>query len=86
MNHPSQINKQLPNSISERLLKKSCNQEIFNTGKVEYKDALKKSGYNVDLKHTNNKSEKPKSQKQNMIWFKLTFSKSVLTNIAKTFL
>ena len=26
---------------------------MFNTSKVEYEDALKKSGYNVDLKYTN---------------------------------
>ena len=32
---------------------------------TEYEDALKKSGYNVDLKYTNNKSEKPKTRKQN---------------------
>ena len=46
-NHPPQIIKQLPNSISERLSKNSSNQEVFNTAKVEYEDALKKSGYNV---------------------------------------
>ena len=42
--HPPQIIKQLPNSISERLSKSSSNQEILNTAKVEYEDALKKSG------------------------------------------
>ena len=57
-NHPPQIIRQLPNSISERLLKNSSNHEIFNKAKVEYKDALIKSGYNVDMKYTNNKSEK----------------------------
>ena len=57
-NHPSQIIKQLPNSISERLLNNSSNQETFNTEKVEYEDALKKLGYNVYLKYTNNKSKK----------------------------
>ena len=33
-NHPPQIIKQLPNSISERLSKNSSNQDIFNTAKV----------------------------------------------------
>ena len=42
--------------------KNSSNQEIFNTAKVECEDALKKSGYNIDLKYTNNKSEKPKTR------------------------
>ena len=44
------IIKQFTNSISERLSKKFCNQEIFNTAKVEYKDGLNKSGYNAELK------------------------------------
>ena len=41
-NHPLQIIKQLPNSISEGLSKNSSDQEIFKTAKVEYEDALKK--------------------------------------------
>ena len=53
-NNPLQVIKQLSNSISEGLLKSSSNQEIFNTAKVEYKDVLKNSGYDVDLKYTNN--------------------------------
>ena len=53
-NHPPQIIKQLPNSISEILSKNSSNQEIFNTAKIEYEGALKKLGYNIDLKYTNN--------------------------------
>ena len=54
-NHPPPIIKQLLNSISERLSKNSFNQEVFNRAKVEYKDALKKSDFNVDLKYTDNK-------------------------------
>ena len=64
-NHPPQIIKQLPNSISERLSKNSSNQEVFNTAKVEDEDALKKLSYDVDLKYTGNKSEKPKTWKRN---------------------
>ena len=54
-NHPPQIIKQLPNSISESLSKNFSNLEIFNIVKVEYEDVLKKSGYNIDLKHINSK-------------------------------
>ena len=81
-----QNGKQLSNSISERLSKNSSNQEVFNTAKVEYEDALKKSGYNVDLKYTDNKSEKPKTRKRHIIWFNPPFSKSVSINVAITFL
>ena len=59
---------------------------MFNAAKVEYEDALKKSGYNVDLKYTNNKSEKPKTRKRNIIWFNAPFTKSVSLNVTKTFL
>ena len=79
------IIKQLPNSISERLSKHSSNQEIFKTTKIEYEDPLKKSGYNVDLKYTNSKLEKTKTQKRNIIRFNPTFSKSISTNVAKIF-
>ena len=85
-NHQPQIIKQLPNSIFERLSNKSSKQEISNTAEVEFEDALKTSGYNVDLKYTNNKSEKLKTRKRNMIWFNPNFSKFVLTNSAGTFL
>ena len=54
-NHLPQIIKQLLNYISERPLKNSSNQEIFNTVKVEYEDALKKSGCKVYLKYTKDK-------------------------------
>ena len=77
LNHPPQIIKQLPNSISEKLSKNSSNQEVFNKAKVEYEDALKKSGYNVDLKYTNNKSEKPKTWKQNIICFNPLFQQTL---------
>ena len=53
-NHPPQIIKQLRNSISEILSKNPSNQEIFNRAKIEYEGALKKLGYNIDLKYTNN--------------------------------
>ena len=64
LNHPPQITKHLPNSISERLLKNSLNQKKFNAAKVEYQNVLKKLGYNVDLKKTNNKSERPKHKSE----------------------
>ena len=48
-NHPPQIIKQLPNSISERLSKNSSNQEIFNIAKAEDADALKKPPFSKSV-------------------------------------
>ena len=78
--------KHLPNSISKRLSKGFSKQETFNIAKAEYEDALKKSGFDVDLKYINNKSEKPKRRRRNKILFNPLFTNSVSTNAAKTFL
>ena len=53
-NYPSNVIKQIPNSIQERLSKNSSNEEIFNTTKCEYEDALKKSGFKFDFKYIEN--------------------------------
>ena len=66
-------------------MKNSSNQEILNIAKVEYEDAPTELGYNVDLKHTNNISEKQKTRNRNIIWFKPPLSKLISTNLAKTF-
>ena len=48
--HPPNVIKQIPNSIQERLSKNSSNEEILNTAKCGYEDALKKSGFKVHFK------------------------------------
>ena len=53
--------KQISNFIQERLSKNLSNEEIFNTAKWEYEDALKKSGFKVDFKYTKNQ-QKPKNR------------------------
>ena len=42
--------------------------------------------YDVHLKYSNKKLEKPNTQKQNFVWFNLPFSKPISTNVAITFL
>ena len=85
-NHPPQIIKQLSNSISESLSKIFSNQEIFNTIKVEYKDALKKLVIILIWNTSTTNQKKTKMGKLNIIWFIPPFSKPVSTNIAKIFL
>ena len=51
-NHPPQINKDLPDSIQERLSNNSSNEQVFNSAKPEYEKVFKDSGYkNVNLKY-----------------------------------
>ena len=77
------------NSIQARLSKNSSDKEICNTAKCGYKDALKKSEFNVDFKYIKNQRKKTKNRSRNIIWFNPPFNKAVstnTTNIGKIFL
>ena len=76
LNHPPNVIKQIPNSIQERL----SNEEIFNTAKCGYEDALKKSEFKVDFKYTKNQRHRSPI----IIWFNSTFIKAVSTNGASS--
>ena len=65
-NHPPNVIKKIPNSIQERLSKNWSNVEIFDKEKCEYEDALKKSGFKVDFKHTKNQRQKTKKRSRNI--------------------
>ena len=49
-NHPPSIIKNLPKSINKRLSTNSKNAQIFNEACPPYTEALKKNGYNTNLK------------------------------------
>ena len=87
-NHPPQVIKQLPISITERLSKNSSSKEIFQASEYEYEKALKNSGYQQTQLIFNKKE--PRKQKRNhsrnIIWFNPQFSRNVTTNVAKRFL
>ena len=74
------------NSIQARLSKNSSDKEICNTAKCGYKDALKKSEFNVDFEYIKNQRKKTKNRSRNIIWFNPPFNKAVSTNIEKIFL
>ena len=85
-NNPPQIFKQLPWVMNERLSHNSSNEAVFNSIKVEYEDALKKSCYKVNQKYTAKTTAKPKTIRQrNLIWSNLPFRKSVKANVVKIF-
>ena len=81
-NHPPQLIKQLPRSISERLSNDSSNEEIFNASKYE----------NTSYQQTKLIFRKKKHRKQkrirnrNIMWFNPPFISNVNTNVAKRFL
>ena len=87
-NHPSQIIKQLPISISNRLSNNFSNKEVFDKSKGEYEKALRESGYkNASLIYTEKKNINQKRIcSRNIICFNSPFNKNVSTNVAKRFL
>ena len=85
-NHPSQIIKELPKIINDRLSRNSSIADIFNSSKEEYKTALKKT---VDIKililniFQKKKNDNRRNRRRNIIWFNPPFSQTVSTNVGK---
>ena len=68
-----------------------CNQDIFDTAKATYEEALHKTCFNEELKYKNKDSkeqtrnEEKSKKRTKIIWFNPPFSLSVKANIGKLF-
>ena len=91
-NHPPTILNELLKTIAKIISDLSSSGNIFYDAISVYKEALRKSGFTSDLvytpKQTNyyNNNEQNKKQRRKIIWLNSPFSKSVKSNIGKTFL
>ena len=70
-NHPSNIIKQIPNSISKRLSSLSSNEKSFSNNLPVYEDAFKHSSYNAKLTYSDqhNKSHQRHNTQRNVTSF-----------------
>ena len=85
-NNPSQIIRQLPLFFNKRLCNNFSNETVFETTKLEYQEAFRKSGYKSTLKYKlKNTPGKNRNRRRNIIWFNPAFSKNVTTNVRKIF-
>ena len=87
-NHPPNITKQIPISIETRLSNTSCNEEVFQESAAFYNEALKRSGYNHQLKfqpHQQQQATHNRNRKRKIIWFNPPYHKNLTTNIGKFF-
>ena len=84
-NHPPNIIKQIPEMINYRISSISSSNEEFEKSKEEYEEALKSSGYKVNMKFDMKKKSR-RNRKRKVIWFNPPFSKHVKTNVGKIFL
>ena len=90
-NHPQNITKQIPKSISKRISSNSSNEAIFDDAAPYYNERLREAGYSEEIvyaEETRNSQNRTRNRtrKRNVIWFNPPFCKSVQTNVGRTFL
>ena len=88
-NHPLNIIKNLPESISRRINNLSSDKSVFNNSKDLYNNAV----YNSDSKDKikfdpdfNQNISRSKNRKRKIIWFDPPYSSHISTNIGKSLL
>ena len=86
-NPPKTILENIPLSVNRRLSSISANEDVFNAAIPPYQEALKKSGYDFQLKF-----EPPqirggrKNRPRKIVWFNPPYSCNVKTNVGAQFL
>ena len=89
-NHPPNIIKNLPESISRRINKLSSDKTVFDNSKELFNNALSRSGFDHKIKFEPLTENKDRSRNKNrgrkIVWLKPSYSCNVATNIAKKFL
>ena len=88
--HPPSTKKDLPTMVEKRLFDLSSNEELFNSEKQQYEDALKASGYNKTLNYQNNNAQQGnqnrRQRSRKVHWFCPPYNSALATNIGKEFL
>ena len=89
-NHPPDIIKKLPESISRRINKLSSDKTVFNNSKELFNHALSNSGFDHKTKFQSLTENRYRSRNKNrgrkVVWFNPPYSCNVATNIGKKFL
>ena len=84
-NHPPSIIKQIPSMITKQVSDISCDSDHFNKSATDYNTALKKSGFNENIKYSPSQP-KQRNRKRQIIWFNPPYSVNVKTNVGKLFM
>ena len=87
-NHPPNITKNIPLAINKRPVELSNDEEAFENSKPPYQEALRKTGYQHELKYEQvvQKKQARKNRPRNITWYNPPFSSNVKTNIGKAFI
>ena len=85
-NHPPHVQKHIPRNLNQRLSNLSTTEEAFDRTKPPYQKALDEGGHQFNLKYQKASEPKKRQRTRNPIYFNPPFSKSVKTNVIRTFL
>ena len=89
-NHPPHVKDNLPKAVNKRLCELSSSEEIYNSSKKDYENALKKSGYAKEIKYKKTEEserKKKKTRSRNVIWYTPPpYNISLKTNLGMEFL
>ena len=89
-NHPLSTLRKLPKSIEKWVSETLSDKDIFDKSIKTYNGGLKESGFKDELNYAPPESETESEQgkgkrKGKVIWFNPPYSRTVKTNIGKTF-
>ena len=89
-NHPVSVTNNIPVAVNRRLSTLSSSQEMFNSVKEVFQEALEKSGYNHKLEYSpmteNPQASRKNNRRRQEIWFNPPHSTEVKTKIGAKFL
>ena len=88
-NHPPNITKQIPQSVSKRISANSCNVAVFNDAAPYYNEKLKECGYSEEIQYVETQDDEvPRNRRRSrkIVWFNPPFCKSVETKVGHIFL
>ena len=85
-NHPPSILRRIPETINQRLSKISSDKEAFASCTRPYQEALRKSGYQHNLRYEQRPPRRSQNRPRNVLWYNPPFSSNVATDIGRKFL
>ena len=86
-NHPPTIIKQLPKMMNKRISDLFCNKEEFDKVRSVYETTLRDSRHFSSMSHNNSNTQNARrNRNRKLIWFNLSYSQNVKTNIGKLFI
>ena len=86
--HPPHVIKNIPEAVNRRLSALSSNQELFDSVKAPYQEALNNAGYDYVLEYhpVENCTKKKTRRRRQITWFDPPWSSNIKTDIGRKFL